>query len=168
MNKKVTAGILAGVVAAVAIGAAVPTFARGEGGMHFGGPRINFTELDANGDGKITRDEFEARRAAEFAATDADGDGNISREELVAHIVARATDRAEGMADRMMEHRDANADGVLSADEMAGDDRQQARLDRMFERFDDDGDGALSQAELDDIGMMGRFMHRRGHDQSDN
>lgn len=46
-----------------------------------GGPERS-GELDANGDGQITRDEFLAPLAEHFARLDADGDGRVSVEEL--------------------------------------------------------------------------------------
>jgi len=41
-----------------------------------------FMEHDADGDGRISRAEFDAAREARFAALDADGDGRVTREEM--------------------------------------------------------------------------------------
>lgn len=54
----------------------------GKMGMR-GGDRAQMIEqLDANGDGAITRAEVDAAAAARFAEADADGNGFLSAEEL--------------------------------------------------------------------------------------
>lgn len=84
------------------------------------GPRLPaFTDLDANGDGRITADE------------------------LTAHATARAQERAE----RMMEKLDTNGDGLLSIEELSK--APEGHADRMMERVDTDKDGAISQEEYD-------------------
>lgn len=86
-----------------------------------GGPRammaeelraLNFAEIDTNGDGGITIDEWrsfvtaraEARRTAMLdsrvdglMAGDTDGDGALSREELAARLTAQQAERREAM-----------------------------------------------------------------------
>jgi len=49
-------------------------------------PAERFRTADANGDGKITRDEADERMAARFENFDADGDGGITLEEMTAAI----------------------------------------------------------------------------------
>lgn len=46
-------------------------------------------EQDRNGDGKVTKDEFAAGRAEEFARQDTNHDGKLSEEEYVADFKAR-------------------------------------------------------------------------------
>ncbi len=41
-----------------------------------------FARLDGDGDGRVTREEFKARREATFARFDKDGDGRLSRDEM--------------------------------------------------------------------------------------
>lgn len=56
-----------------------------------------FAEVDRDGDGRLSREEFAATRVgqraedpdAAFARVDADGDGRLSREEMRAAIAAR-------------------------------------------------------------------------------
>ncbi len=137
-------------------------FAKGPGGegRGHGGPRFDFDAIDANGDGKITQAEIDAYRLAKFAEADTDGDGNLSVEELAAQAEARKAERearrAEMGAERiakMVEKKDTNGDGMLSADEMGDGDRAA----KMFEKLDTDGDGAISKEELE--AMKGK---RRG------
>lgn len=101
----------------------------------------SFEQLDTNGDGRITREEMSALRGARLARADTDSDGLISLSELEAHSAERSKERAQAMMDRL----DANADGMLSSEELGGG----ARAHRMFERADQDGDGAINQAEFD-------------------
>ncbi|MEM8850300.1 MAG: calcium-binding protein [Pseudomonadota bacterium] len=108
------------------------------------GERPAFGDLDANGDGRLTRDELtafgRARGAERFAAADVNGDGALTRDEIEAGVDARASERL----DRIMA-RDADGDGRLTPDELVGDDPR--RGGRFFDRADADGDGALSEAE---------------------
>jgi len=119
-------------------------------GKHGYGQRPSFEEVDANGDGKITQDEMQARAATRFGEADSDGDGAISRDEMMAKAMARAETRV----DRMMDRMDADDDGKISQAEM-----QQMRgkhMGRMIKRMDTDGDGSLSK---DEFGKG----HRKGH-----
>lgn len=157
----------------LALGAAVlagPALARGDNGH--GGPRAmpSFEQLDTNGDGSLTMDEFEAPAKERFAAADTNGDGALSAEELDAarpqgrHMRGdgprfgrmmpgmRGGDRAEmtpemrqERATQMIEHLDDNGDGLLSAEELAAGPNP----DRIFAKMDADGNGAISKAEFD-------------------
>lgn len=126
----------------------------GMGGM-MAGSGLDFAELDADGDGKITEEEFRAHRQAEIAGLDADGDNLISAEELSAHIAGRMQARAEVMAKRMLESRDLDGDGKLGAAEMLA----MPMPERMFGFADADGDGAVSADEFD---AVHEWMGRRG------
>ncbi len=106
------------------------------------GPRINFEQFDANGDGQITREEAEKFRTDRFAAIDTDGDGYLTLEELTAEATTRAAQRAE----KMMERMDADGDGRLTEQDLA----QSPRAGRMFDRLDQNDDGIVTKAEFDD------------------
>lgn len=132
--------LISGVTAiAVALSAGLVAAKGGHGGKH--GPRLNFEDVDANGDGLITKDEIVAQAAARFATVDTNGDGNLSAEELAAVSERAKEDRIA----KMIERRDENGDGVLSQAEMAPNED---RADRMFERLDSNGDGAISAEEF--------------------
>ncbi|WP_245189198.1 EF-hand domain-containing protein [Mameliella alba] len=137
-------------------------------GMEFGahGPRgafmqEMFAEIDADGNGKVTKEEIEAFKTARFEATDTDGDGKLSREEIAAARDARRVARMQTMVERL----DQDGDGLLSADELAAGPARRAPQD-MFDRLDADDDGALTLEEIEKArgafqrGGESRFGHK--------
>jgi len=143
---------------ALATGVAVAHERGGEGRMGMMGDRPGFAELDADGSGQITVEDFETLRAARFAAFDGDGDGQVSRAEFEAEASGRAAERA-GEIFMML---DADGDGVLSRDvlEMRGG----AMGPRMIARLDTDGDGSVSVEEFEAAGSRRAGMHDGMHD----
>jgi Ca2+-binding EF-hand superfamily protein len=124
------------------------------------GPMFDFATLDANKDGKITKDELAATKTARFTEADANKDGKLSIEEMSA---ARDAMIAKRKADRlalMIQRFDKDGDGMISAAEMPSP----PNADRMFDRFDTDKDGAISQAEADSAmeRMQERMAEHRG------
>ncbi|WP_068112924.1 EF-hand domain-containing protein [Tropicimonas marinistellae] len=127
----------------------------------FGGPkapgeRPTFSQLDTDGDGKVTPAEmqaFPAARAAErFKAADADGDGAISKEELTASIEQMRANRDIARAEAMLSRLDTDGDGTISQEEMTanpGRNRTMAPGERFFTWADTYKDGAISEAEFD-------------------
>jgi Ca2+-binding EF-hand superfamily protein len=73
---------------------------------------------------------------------------------LTAAAEGREAKRAAKRVERMMEHRDANEDGKLSAEEMAP---KEDRMAKMFERADKNDDGEISAEEYE------RIAKHRGH-----
>lgn len=143
--------VIAGIVAASLVAGAGVATAQGKKAHGRMGPMMPaFSELDANGDGNVTKAEMEAHAKARFDAADTDGNGKLSQAEMKAAAEKRAEEarqrRFERMAARMMERMDADGDGEVSFDEMPG---QQTRQDRMFDRLDADNDGAISAEEMD-------------------
>lgn len=163
--------ILAGLGAAILAGAAGQGIAQDMQKAMGHGMRPGFEELDADGDGKVTRDEMQAHMQARFGAADTDGDGKLSRAELSARIEARQAERRERRLDRMFDRHDTDGDGALSMDEMRGD-----RAGPMFSRLDADDDGAVSKEEFERMrerhrgyskgrgGERGHMMHDDGYD----
>lgn len=84
----------------------------------FGGPKNEFSILDANGDGKLSAAEIDARYGA-----------------LLAHR------QSETLVDGKMALSDFDMNGTLNRSEMGMSAKEFAQLDR-------DGDGELSRGEL--------------------
>lgn len=170
MNK--TALLISGALV-VLMGTAGIASAKGMG--HDGqGPRgafmqEMFAQIDADGDGKITKEEMEAFKTARFEAADTDGDGKLSYEELGAVRDARRVERAQKMVERL----DTDGDGLLNADELAAarPGREGRGPEAMFDRLDADGDGALTLEEIQSAKAMrkggkhrfGGHGHEQGH-----
>lgn len=110
--------------------------------------------FDANGDGVVSLEEFQAARAREaaerFAALDTDGDGLLSPQELDAargELVARIRERAENI--------DTDGDGAWSFAELQA---VRPNLDvSQFNRMDRNGDGLIGEDERPPAGR--RFRH---------
>ncbi|QFT93795.1 transaldolase/EF-hand domain-containing protein [Roseovarius sp. THAF9] len=135
----------------IALGGAVQGQAASDEGK---GPRHSFEDLDANGDGQLTREEMQAHMKARFDAADTDGDGVMSLEEMQ----ARGQERAAKRAGKMIERLDTDGDGGVSFEEA-----QARRGGKMFDRADADGDGAISKAEFDTAREKMREMRAKHH-----
>lgn len=143
----------------IALGGASLAFAAGgpRGGMDRTEMRAQmFERLDSDGDGRFTREEVEAQGIARFGEADANGDGLLSEQELRDAAAARAAERSERMAARMLERFDANGDGALSQEELSA--RESRHGGKLFERVDADGDGVVTRSEF-----MAAEMPRGGH-----
>ncbi|MAC77084.1 MAG: hypothetical protein CML66_03380 [Rhodobacteraceae bacterium] len=86
---------------------------------------------DANGDGVLSFDEFQAAQVDTFVTLDGNGDGGITPAEL---------DARNAKAGRMMQ-RDSNGDGVLTQSEFLSQSPGFSRADR-------NNDGVLGAQEL--------------------
>lgn len=124
-------------VAFAASAIAAPAFAQDApqrgGGM--------LSRLDTNGDGVVTREEYNAGIAARFATLDANKDGKVSDAER------EAAGRGGGMGMRGMT-------GDVTLDQM------QAQAGQRFDRIDANHDGKIDKAEMDAI--MARMRDRQG------
>lgn len=109
-----------------------------------------FSQLDTNGDGSVSAEEF-VNRPDRFARADANGDGMLSSDE----IAEMAQARSERHAARMIERLDANDDGLLSKDEVQNRSGQ-GRQNRMFDRLDANEDGVVSEEEFAELRMERR------------
>lgn len=89
---------------------------------------------DVDGDGRVTRAEFQALRALGFDRLDADGDGRLT---------AAEREGAQGRMRGQLDRADSNGDGVVTEAEYLN---QPARG---FDRFDANHDNALDRGELD-------------------
>lgn len=97
-------------------------------------------QADANSDGVLTRQEFDAGRVAHFTRLDANNDGQLSREEMRAMRGDRH--RRGGRAGMHgLRGADANNDGNITRDEFL------ARPLAHFDRLDANKDGVIGAAE---------------------
>lgn len=159
MTRSKTSLFLA-LLAAMSAGTAVMA-EMGPGGPGEGGPLLleKFAEIDANADGKLTLEEIEAHRAAEFATADANGDGELDTAELSNRILAQVQERMAERVQHMLDNRDNDGNGTLSAAEVG-----QGPAIQHFARIDSDNDGAISLEEAETA--MQRFKkrwHGMGH-----
>lgn len=113
---------------------------RGRGGPHGrGGQARQFMALfDTDGTGKVTRDNFDAKRAELFALADTNGSGSFTLEEFGPLWMAINENRVVNMFQR------ADADGSLGITKEEHD----KRLDRLMERADRNKDGVITKADF--------------------
>jgi Ca2+-binding EF-hand superfamily protein len=103
-------------------------------------PGAAFAGADANGDGVITRAEFQQSRAARFAKADRNHDGAISRDDF--KRLSRFRPEAVERLNALIAEADANGDGRVTPDEIA-----KAPMP-MFDRADSDRNGRIDPGEL--------------------
>lgn len=96
--------------------------------------------IDANADGKISRDELAVLIDKRGSKIDANEDGQISEAELIKALPDAQKDIP---VERVMAKLDTDGDGILTTAEMNA-----PKIDKMFERLDTDGDGAITMAEV--------------------
>lgn len=102
------------------------------------GPEQKFKELDKNGDGKLSPDEFPHPMI--FKQIDTAGDGFITLEEFKA-FAAQHQGQGPGVdAEAKFKQFDKNVDGKLTPDEFP--------YPKMFTEIDANGDGVITLDEL--------------------
>jgi EF hand len=106
----------------------------------------DFSDVDTDGDGRLTQDELEAKLAADFADGDANSDGYISAEEFLNWIGIEVTDETLDQATAMLNAIADDDDGHV---QLADVEERIASVDSGFDRIDADGDGTVSQDERD-------------------
>lgn len=155
-----------------------PGAGRGEGpgrgmrGEMRGGPRgmmIDFTAIDTDADGMLSREELMTRAVERIGAGDANGDGALDRAEIIAVMPERdggmmmifAPDPRERQADRMFEFMGVEPDGAIVVTDLA-----ERQVNGLLARADSDHDGAISKAESEVKPEHGK-KGGRGHHGSD-
>ena len=102
-------------------------------------------EQDQNADGVVSKDEFAATRALQFAKTDADRNGSLSQAEYVGEFKARL-EKTLAASDRTPDKKEEERV------------RQMRQADVRFGVLDSDKSGAITRAEFDYSGWR-MFMH---------
>lgn len=140
-SRKLTTTLLAVAATALSFSALAQAPDAGEPQSRDGRGGGMLQRLDADGDGVVSLQEFQAAGAERFAALDADGDGRISAEEFAAG--RRGPARAAG------DKSDGRHAGPRA-------ERMQQFRAQYFAKLDADGDGYVSRAEFDQQ-HMARF-----------
>lgn len=132
---------------AAALATAACGFAQAQSGSNTSAARHGIFQSDSNSDGVLTRGEFDAGRATQFARLDADNNGQLTREEMRADRGARGEHRGRRGhrggpgGPGGFEGADANNDGNITRDEFL------ARPIAMFERLDANSNGVIEASE---------------------
>lgn len=121
----------------------------GQPGPNAGRPLTPFERFDANSDGRLTARELPAMFRERMMRADTDGDGAITREEWQAAMRTLRDSWRRGPAGGAGEQRrrgpfdrfDANNDGVLTSSELPEEARERIM------RADRDGDGRVTREE---------------------
>ncbi len=98
------------------------------------------TEADANGDGRVTRREYDAHRADIFAKLDRNGNGVASEEDAPKIRIAKR--KFSEKFEQVLAMADKNGDGMLSRAEWDNPERD------IFALIDQDEDGIIIIADL--------------------
>lgn len=102
--------------------------------------RDTLTKSDANGNGKVTRGEYDAYRADIFARLDRNGNGVVSEEDAPRIRLARR--KFAEKLEQVLAMADKNGDGRLTRAEWERPERD------IFALVDQDEDGVIILADL--------------------
>jgi hypothetical protein len=148
MKKAIVISILTA-LSGVAIAAAQPNDKPAHEGGCGKGRMHHFEKIDANKDGKVTRDEMLTGITTHFDQADTNKDGTLSDAEQKAAHEKRSAGR--------FAKEDKNGDGVLTQDELP------AHFGDRLMKLDANKDGKLTREELAKLGDMREHWKARGH-----
>lgn len=154
MRKKTGFALAAALGALLAGGAAAGIAQAHQDSMH-GSSEDRFKAMDTDGDGKISKAEFEAAVTARFMDADVNHDGKVTLEGMKQAREKRRAEREK----RFFDSLDTNHDGVISQDEI------KAHADMMFAKLDTKKTGSLSADELK--AGHGKWHRHHGDDRPD-
>ena len=107
-------------------------------------PGMFMQEMDKNGDGAISKKEFDAFHNEHFKAMDANHDGKITQDEMDG-ARQKFKEKAKGRFDERFDETDINHDGSLSKDEA---EIGMPMLFQHFDEIDSNKDGKISKEEV--------------------
>lgn len=148
-------------------------------GRHGGGHGPFMGAVDADKDGSITAEEFDAFQAKLFSEADTDGDGALSKGEMSAHFAAQSemhgskrTPKAprpedtsgRGRRDAMRDLSPEEIIGNLDKDDDSMISREEAPepMQRRFDRLDANKDGSIDAGELQTMQDRMAQAHKQG------
>jgi Ca2+-binding EF-hand superfamily protein len=129
--------------------AASPLCLAAKSDAHADRAREQIQQADANGDGRVSLDEFVAAAGAHFAAIDVRHKGAVEAADIASSPAA--LERIDHRAARMVARLDVAGAGYVTQDEFV------AAAQKRFARLDRNDDGRLAPDEL-----VGRGHHRHG------
>ena len=146
-SRLTAAAILLGTLGATGLAVADTGFSHGGPGM---AREIDFTMIDTNGDGLLSRDELITRATERFADADTSADGSLDRAEIAAQMPEPrngfgnifGVDRAQQRADRILAMVGATEAGQAPIAALADQ-----RVNMLLSFADEDRDAAISEAE---------------------
>lgn len=101
----------------------------------------HFKEMDSNGDGMVSKAEFDAAHDKHFKEMDTNGDGQLSPDEMRAGHKAMM----EQGKNKRFDEADANHDGALTREEA----KKMPMVSKHFDELDTNKDGKITREELD-------------------
>jgi len=131
--------IVFGFILGVSLAHAEPM--RHEGQMHGQMEDKMFKDADTDGDGAISKAEFDAVHARRFKEMDTNNDGKITRDEMK----AMREKMMEKGKDARFDEADANHDGALTREEA----EKMPMLSKNFDKVDANHDGKVTREEMD-------------------
>jgi len=117
---------------------------------HRPGPGMMLERMDTDGDGQITRTEYETAHGTRFSAMDTNNDGALTADEM---NKMRQTKREE-MRQRRFDRMDTDGNGQISEEEF------NTQGSEMFSSMDANQDGTVSQSEIENWRPM-KMGHRQ-------
>lgn len=130
-----------------------------QGQMHGQMEEQMFKEVDTNGDGAISKAEFNAFQAKQFKSMDANGDGKISHDEMEAGHQKQADGGTTTHLDKRFQAADADHDGGLDREEA----KAMPMLSMYFDEVDSNKDDKVTRQEYFDAMPL---LHRAKQDKA--